>query len=169
MSMPCSLNSTLKSGKYYGKILYHFPSEWPYTRLIISVDSNVFLYLCRKHGIHKKLKKPYSPGIAQEELSSMLCDDLGGGRGRWWREGSRGSGYIYAWVPAELLQSCPTLCDPMDPMECSRQEHWSGLPCPPPGDLPHPGIEPMFLVSSALAGRFFTIRTTWEAQISVYI
>ena len=27
-------------------------------------------------------------------------------------------------------------------MGCSRQEHWSGLPCPPPGDLPYPGIEP---------------------------
>ena len=30
---------------------------------------------------------------------------------------------------------------------CSRQEHWSGLPCPPPGDRPHPGFEPR---SSAL-------------------
>ena len=28
-----------------------------------------------------------------------------------------------------------------------RQEHWSGLPCPPPGDLPNPGIEPRSLVS----------------------
>ena len=87
MSMPCSLNSTLKSGKYYGKILYHFPPEWPYIILIISVDSNVFLYLFRKHGIHKKLKKQYSPGRAQEELNSVLCDDLegwdgGGGGGR---------------------------------------------------------------------------------------
>ena len=27
-------------------------------------------------------------------------------------------------------------------MGFSRQEHWSGLPCPPPGDLPDPGIEP---------------------------
>ena len=34
-----------------------------------------------------------------------------------------------------------------------RQEHWSGLPFPPPGDLPDPGIEP---VSLELAGRFFT-------------
>ena len=29
-------------------------------------------------------------------------------------------------------------------MEFSRQEYWSGLLCPPPGDLPNPGIEPMF-------------------------
>ena len=38
----------------------------------------------------------------------------------------------------------------------SRQEYWSGLPCPPPGDLPHPGIKPVSLMSPALAGRFFT-------------
>ena len=37
----------------------------------------------------------------------------------------------------------------------SRQECWSGLPFPPPGDLPDPGIEPMSLDSPALAGRFF--------------
>ena len=36
-------------------------------------------------------------------------------------------------------------------MEFSRQEYWSGLPCPPPGDLPGPGTEPMSLTSPALA------------------
>ena len=44
-------------------------------------------------------------------------------------------------------------------MEFSRQECWSGLPFPPPGDLPHPGIEPASPVSPtspALAGKFFT-------------
>ena len=35
-------------------------------------------------------------------------------------------------------------------MEFSRQEYWSGLPCPPPGDLPDPGIEPESLLSPAL-------------------
>ena len=35
------------------------------------------------------------------------------------------------------------------------QEHWSGLQCPPPGDLPHPGIEPASLMCPALAGGFF--------------
>ena len=38
-----------------------------------------------------------------------------------------------------------------------RQESWSGLPFPPPGDLPDPGIEPVSLVPPALTGRFFTI------------
>ena len=41
-------------------------------------------------------------------------------------------------------------------MGFSKQEYWSGLPCPPPGDLSDSGIEPTSLVSLALAGRFFT-------------
>ena len=45
-------------------------------------------------------------------------------------------------------------------MGLSRQEYWSGLPFPSPGDLPNLGIEPE---SPALAGRFFTSSTTWEA------
>ena len=41
-------------------------------------------------------------------------------------------------------------------MEFSRQEYWSELPFPPPGDLSNPGIEPVSFVCSALAGGFFT-------------
>ena len=69
---------------------------------------------------------------------------------------------------AKSFRSCPTLCNPMD---CSlsdssvhgfpRQEYWSGLPFPPPGYLPNPGIESE---SPALAGMFFTTSDTWEAQ-----
>ena len=46
-----------------------------------------------------------------------------------------------------------------------RQEYWSGLPCPPPGDLPDPGIEPASLASPALASGFFTTGATWEANV----
>ena len=49
-------------------------------------------------------------------------------------------------------------------MGFSTQEYWSRLPCPPPGDLPIPRIEPEALVFPALAGRFFTSRTTREAS-----
>ena len=41
-------------------------------------------------------------------------------------------------------------------MGSSRQEYWSGFPCPSPGDRPHPGAEPMSLASPALAGGLFT-------------
>ena len=50
----------------------------------------------------------------------------------------------------------------------SRQEYWSGLPCPPPGNLPNPGIEPTSLTSPALAGRFFTTSATWETPVPIY-
>ena len=52
-----------------------------------------------------------------------------------------------------VAESCPTLSDPMDyiahqappSVEFSRQEYWSELPFPPPGDPPNPGIEPCLL------------------------
>ena len=75
-------------------------------------------------------------------------------------------------MSAKLLQLGSTLCDPMDcscqvllSMEFSRKEYWSGLPSPPPGDLPNPGIEPVSQVPPALAGEFFFLITkaTWEA------
>ena len=78
-------------------------------------------------------------------------------------------------MSAELLQSCPTLCDPMYVYVCMyvcmsmyvarqallsmgrlRQESCSGLPFPPPGDLPNPGIACTSLASPALADGFFT-------------
>ena len=50
-----------------------------------------------------------------------------------------------AWVSAKSLQSCPTLFDAMDcslptplSMGFSRQEYWSGWPCPPSGELLNP-------------------------------
>ena len=59
-----------------------------------------------------------------------------------------------------VAQSCLTLqphrtVAPQAPLSMgfSRQEYWSGLPFPPPGDLPHPGVQS---ASSALAGGFFT-------------
>ena len=70
---------------------------------------------------------------------------------------------MHACMPAKLLQSCLTLCDPMDcspqallSMGFSRQEYWSRLPFPPPGDLPNPRIKPASPGSPASAGRFFT-------------
>ena len=48
-------------------------------------------------------------------------------------------------------------------MGFSKQEYWSGLPSPPSGNLPNPGMEPMSLKSPALEDRFFTTSTTWEA------
>ena len=74
--------------------------------------------------------------------------------------------FLIACVCAKTLQSCPTLCDsthwqaPLS-MGFSRQEYWSGLPCPSPRDLPNTGIKPVSLMSSALAGRLFITNATY--------
>ena len=58
---------------------------------------------------------------------------------------------------------CLTLCVPLDcslpgsSVEFFRQEYWSGLPFPPPGDLPKPGVEPMFAESYALQADFLLL------------
>ena len=65
------------------------------------------------------------------------------------------------------VQSCPALCDPMD---CSlpgssvhvRQEYWSGLPYPPPGNLSDPVIKP---ASPALSDIFFTTETHGKPRV----
>ena len=55
-------------------------------------------------------------------------------------------------------------------MGFSRQEYWSGLSLPPQGNLPNPRIKSTSLLSPALAGRFFTISTTWYIMaVSIYI
>ena len=72
--------------------------------------------------------------------------------------------HIYSEVVCarSVAQLCPTFCNSWTiasqaslSMEFPRQEYWSGLPFPPPGDLPDPGIEPM---SPASAGRIFTTK-----------
>ena len=65
---------------------------------------------------------------------------------------------------AKLLHLHTILCNPTDcslqaPLSLgfSGQGYWSGLPCPPAGDLPNPGIKHVLLMSPALAGRFFRV------------
>ena len=50
-----------------------------------------------------------------------------------------------------------------------RQGYWNELPCPPPRHLPNPGIKPVSLMSPALAGKFFTTDTTWEAPLYIVV
>ena len=53
-------------------------------------------------------------------------------------------------------------------MGFSRQEYWSGLPRPSPGDLPDPGMECKSFLSPVLAGGFFTTSTSWEAALGKF-
>ena len=54
-------------------------------------------------------------------------------------------------------------------MGLSRQEYWSGLPCPSPWDFPDPGIEPTSLMSPVLAGGFFSTSATGYALLTVTV
>ena len=51
-------------------------------------------------------------------------------------------------------------------MGFSRQEYWSGLPCPPPGDLPDPGIEPMSPASRALQADYLPL-SHWGSPLFI--
>ena len=78
---------------------------------------------------------------------------------------------MWQFCPALSCFSCVRLfvslwavaCQAPLSMGFSRERYLSGLPCPSPGGLPDPGIEPVSLMSPALAGRFFTTSATWEA------
>ena len=74
-------------------------------------------------------------------------------------------------IASSIAQLCLTLCDPMDcgppgsSMVLSRQEYWSGLPLPSPGDLLDPGIKPTSPVSLELAGRSFTTEPSEKPHV----
>ena len=88
------------------------------------------------------------------------------------------SGNYWAWVPASSREPVCVLSHvqlfktpwtvirqaPLS-IEFPRQEHWSGLTFPSPRDLHDAGVKPASLVSPAVAGRFFTPGTTWEAHV----
>ena len=72
------------------------------------------------------------------------------------------SRFSHVWLfrtPSTIAHQAPLS------MEFSRQEYWNGLPFPSPGELPNPVIEPMSLMSAALAGRFFTTSSTWGVPL----
>ena len=86
--------------------------------------------------------------IDQEGLHGDIIDKIRDSVGKESRVHRSGCS-LWVREESEIAQSCPTLCDPVDcnlpgspSMGFSRQEYWSGLTFPSPGDLPNPGIEP---------------------------
>ena len=66
---------------------------------------------------------------------------------------------VYVLSHVQLFVTlCTIACQALLSMEFSRQEYWSGLPFPTPGDLLDPGIVPVSFVSPALEGRFLAVR-----------
>ena len=89
------------------------------------------------------------PGAKSIQLSLTLCNTI---------DSLQHYG-LFAKVESNFLQHYVAHQAPLS-MGFSRQEYWSGLLCPPPGDIPNPRIEPVSLLSPAWAGGFFTTSTT---------
>ena len=113
-----------------------------------------------------------SPGehVGQEQCRQRQCQRV--------KEYS-GGGTRFSMLSAHLLRACvlshfsrvhlfemlwTTAHQAPLSMGFSRQEQWSGLLCPPPGDLPDSGVELESLMAPALVGRLFTTSATWEAH-----
>ena len=72
-----------------------------------------------------------------------------------------GGGGLVAKLCLTLEIPWTVACQASLSMGFFRQEYWSGLLCPLPGDLSDPGTEPVSLISPVLAGRFFTTSATY--------
>ena len=88
----------------------------------------------------------------------------------------RVSSRVFCALQQVLVCICAVVSDSLLLHGLSRQEYWSGLPFPSsevvgyvsqPGNLQDPGIKPISLLSPALAGKFFAIRTTWGTGFMV--
>ena len=142
--------------------------------------------LNRKGNISIKIITHYiqgrSPGGGNGNPLRHSCLGNPMDRGAWWPTVHQEKGRNLEWcvcgcvcvgvcARAQSFQVCLILLQtpwtvahhPPLSVEFSRQEHWSGLPFPFPGDLPDPGIEPVSSVSPALVGRSFYQCTIWEA------
>ena len=77
--------------------------------------------------------------------------------------------YFAVLVVADSATPWPVAHEAPRSMEFSRQEYWSGMPFPPPGDLPDPGIKPVSLRSPALAGGFFTTEPPGKPEVHIIL
>ena len=72
-------------------------------------------------------------------------------------------------VMSNSVTSWTVACQAPLPMKSSRQEYWSSLPFPTPGDLPNPGIKPTSPASPAFAGEFFTTEPSGKPTKGTYL
>ena len=84
---------------------------------------------------------------------------------RWKRSGGDGGDGRCGARPCVTRDPTDCSCQAPQPMGFPRQERWSGVPLPPPGDLSQAGkIKPASLECPALAGRLLTSSATWKAR-----
>ena len=143
---------------------------WPGFFLALSKPAFCVDHLTRSAFISRPFLCCLTPSSPHRRTQAILLIALGQSKPSG-QSKPLGTWIIGLCMCAKSLQLCPTLCNlthcsslGSSVHEFSRQEYWSGLPCPSPGDIPYPEIERTSLTSPALAGKFFaTSFPTWEA------
>ena len=123
----------------------------------MSLDSNPSVHITATLQCHPFTKPALWDCVPQlQKLLNQVQDQMSHSRLGPWPSmtnlASLNFSHWFSWVLScmctKSLQSCLTLCNPMDCSQSAplfmgffRQKYWSGLPCPPPGDVPDPGIE----------------------------
>ena len=129
--------------------------------IFLTQGSNSHLLYLHWQAGSLPLEPPGKPQNRGTVIQNRLVDTEGEEGGRIER-GAYACMRVLSRFSRVQLFATPWSVDDQTPLSMgfSRQEYWSGLPCPPPGDLPDPGIEPASLMSPASAGGFFTTSTT---------
>ena len=136
-------------------------------KIKVAIHHHLFPPLCSQFSLHLPPTKQHSSFLMLRKFqSSSKCIAI--------VLFSVSKSLTLPLVHAKSLQSCLTLCNPPDcsptrllcPWGFSRQEYWSGWPCPPPGDLPDPGTKLAYPASQALPVGSLPTEPTWEALFS---
>ena len=95
----------------------------------------------------QRVQDPHKMSQLLREIIIVICTQFHLCTKSYMEESYSTTTYSYSMccVLSLVTQKCSTLCNPMDcspPWGFSREEYYSRLPCPPPGDLPNPGIKP---------------------------
>ena len=107
----------------------------------------------------------WTPGVGDGQGGLACWDSWGRKESETTEHWSEVNHSLCHFIQVQIFVTIWTLaCQAPVYMGFSRQEYWSGLPCPPPGNLPDPSIELRSPMSSALAGGLFTTSSSWEAK-----
>ena len=107
-------------------------------------------------SMSSEMEERVSSGLTESKNTQLMCDFFHVNVKHSFALGND----LQSTNKSSVAKLCPTVCGLMDQaplfLRCSKQEYWRALPCPPPDHLTDPGIESASLMSSALAGGFFT-------------
>ena len=147
---------------------------WPAFLCVLSTgkgEKRTMLFFCRRLTEKKKIIRKElicRQNVYRKVFRRWICWDCWRCTSIYW---SKNKSYLFRACVLGSFSYLPlfaTLWTSPLSMGLSRQEYWSELPFPPPGDLLDPGIKPAFLMSSALAGGFRT-RELIRIQTQVYL